>query len=255
LVTAVRDDINACIERIVEAAQIPSRGRRDELRRELRSHFEESGPIPEALDAAVARFGNTAQIGDSFRKVYKRDYMVFYLAKIGGCVAAAAIAAILIEAIASLRLDGNVDAWSLSPRFVHAAAFGVVLTVAAVAAAEAARPPFAWSRVLFSLGGFALVSAGAWLLNASTAGAFATASILAAIGVCIVRNASTWPLRALLTLAAFAAAEYLRHQSLGITFGPIRAVTAGAILLMLWASTMAIVAFADRAFGGVFKTT
>ena len=57
-----------------------------------------------------------------------------------------------------------------------------------------------------------------------------------------------------LTLAAFAVAEYLRHQSLGITFGPMRALTAGAILLMLWASSLAIVAFADRVFGGAFKT-
>jgi hypothetical protein len=251
----MRDDINAFIERIVDAAQIPSRERRDELRRELRSHFEESGPMPDALDAAVARFGNSAQIGDSFRTVYKRDYIAFYVAKISGCVIAATMAAILIEGIASLRVAGDVDAWSLSPRFAHTAAFGVILTLAVVAAAETARPPFAWSRALFSLGGFGIVSAGAWLLNASSAGAFATASILATIGVCVVRNATTWPLRALLTLIAFAAAEYLRHQSLGITFGPVRALTAGAILLMLWASTMAIVAFADRAFGGAFKTT
>src|SRR5262245_63068769 len=106
----MRDDINAFIERIVDAAQIPSRGRRDELRRELRSHFEECGPTPEALDAAVARFGNTAHIGDSFRQIYRWDYIVWYGAKVGGCVAAATMAAILIEAIASLRLGGDVDA-------------------------------------------------------------------------------------------------------------------------------------------------
>jgi hypothetical protein len=93
------------------------------------------------------------------------------------------------------------------------------------------------------------------LLNASSAGAFATASILAMIGICVFRRAMTWQSRAALTLTAFAAAEYLRHQSLGITFGPVRALAAGAILLMLWASTMAIVAFADRTFGGAFKTT
>lgn len=249
------DDINAFIERIVEAAQIPSRDRRDELRRELRSHFEESGATPDALDAARARFGNTAHIGDSFRKIYRRDYLVLYLAKIGGCVAAAATAAILIEAIANLRVAGHIDAWSLSPRFVHAAAFGVVLTVAVVAAAEAARAPFAWSRALFSLGGYGIVSAGALWLNGSIAGAVVTASILATIGVGVVRTATGWPLRVLLTLTAFAVAEYLRHQSLGIAFGPVRALTAGAILLTLLASTMAIVAFADRAFGGAFKTT
>ena len=251
----MRDDIDAFIERIVDAAQIPRRGRREELRRELRSHFEESGPTPEALDAAVARFGNTLHIGDSFRTVYKRDYILFYVAKIGGCIATATMAAILIEAIASVRLAGAVDTWYVSSRFAHAAAFGVVLTFAIVAAAEAVRVPFAWSRALFSLGGFALVYAGALLRNGSLAGAFATASILAIIGVCVVKNATTWPLRVLLTLAIFAVAEYLRHQSLGIAFGPFRALTAGAILLMLWASTMTIVAFANRAFDAAFKTT
>jgi hypothetical protein len=251
----MRDDINAFIERIVAASEIPNRERRDELRRELRSHFEESGATPEALDAAVARFGSIAHIGDSFRKIYRRDYIVWYLAKVGSCAAAAATAAILIETIASLRLTGDVDAGYLSPRFLHAAAFGVALTVAVVAAAEAARAPFTWSRALVLLGGFATVSAGALLLNSSIAGAFATASILAMIGVCVVRSVATWPLRVLLTLTAFAVAEYLRHQSLGITFGPVRALTAGAILLTLWASTLAIVALADRAFGGAFKTT
>jgi len=59
----------------------------------------------------------------------------------------------------------------------------------------------------------------------------------------------------LLTLAAFTVAEYLLHQSLGITFGPIRALAASAILLMLWASTITIVAFSDRAFVSVFRTT
>jgi len=251
----MRDDIDAFIERIVDASQIPSRRRRDELRRELRSHFEESGPTPDALEAAVARFGNTLHIGDAFRKVYKREYILFYIAKVGGCIAAATMAAILIEGIANLRIGGDVDTWYLSPRFAHAAAFGVVLALAVVAAAETSRAPFAWSRALLLLGGFALVSAGALLMNGSIAGAFATAGILAMIGVSVVRNAATWPLRVLLTLAVFAVAEYLRHQSLGITFGPVRALTSSAILVMLCASTMAIVAFADRVFGSAFKTT
>src|SRR4051812_42021368 len=49
--------------------------------------------------------------------------------------------------------------------------------------------------------------------------------------------------------------EYLLHQSLGVTFGPFRAVAASAILLLLWASTIAIVSFSDRAFGSAFATT
>ena len=129
----MREDIDAVIEPIVEAAQIPSHRRRDELRRELRSHFEECGVTSEALHDAVARFGNTARIADSFRTVYRRDYMLLYTVKVGACIAAATMAAILIEAIASLRLESGADAWHLSPGFAHAAPYGVVLTLALVA--------------------------------------------------------------------------------------------------------------------------
>jgi hypothetical protein len=249
------EDIDAFVEPIVEAAQIPSRRRREELRRELRSHFEDSGLTPEALHDAVARFGDTARIGDSLRKVYRRDYMLFYIVKVGACIAAATMAAILIEAIAGLRLESGAEAWHLSPDFAHAARFGVVLTLALVAAAEATRPPFTWSRALLSLCCYAIVSACALSVNANSVGAFVTASILATIGVGFARAATAWTSRALLTLAAFTVAEYLLHQSLGITFGPIRAFAASAILLMLWASTITIVAFSDRAFVSAFRTT
>ena len=251
----MREDIDAVIEPIVEAAQIPSHRRRDELRRELRSHFEECGVTSEALHDAVARFGNTARIADSFRTVYRRDYMLLYTVKVGACIAAATMAAILIEAIASLRLESGADAWHLSPGFAHAARYGVVLTLALVAAAEATRAPFTWSRALLSLAGYAIVSACALSVNVNSVGAFVTASILAAIGVGFARTTTAWTSRALFTLAAFAVVEYLLHQWLGITFGPIRALETSAILLVLWASTIMIVAFSDRAFVSVFRTT
>jgi len=251
----MRDDIDAFIDAIVEAAQIPSRRRRDALRRELRSHFEDSGPTPETLQAAVARFGNTARIGDSFRQVYRRDYTVFYMVKVGICLAAATMATLLIETIANVRLGGDLEAWHLAPGFAHAAAFGVVLTVALVAAAEATRAPFTWSRALLSLGCYAIVSVSAWAMSANSSGAFVTASMLAIIGVGVARASTAWTSRAVLTLAACVAAEYLRHQSLGLTFGPIRALEASLILLVLWVSTITIIALSDRAFAGAFRTT
>jgi hypothetical protein len=58
-------------------------------------------------------------------------------------------------------------------------------------------------------------------------------SVLATLGVGFARAATPWTSRALLTLAAFAVAEYLLHQSLGITFGPIRALAASAILMRI----------------------
>jgi len=251
----MREDIDAFIDPIVESAQIPSRRRRDELRRELRSHFEEGGLTPEAVHDAVARFGNTTDIGDSLRKVYRRDYMLFYSVKVAACVATATMAALLIEAIVSLRLEADADAWHLSPGFAHAAQFGVVLTLALVAAAEATRAPFTWSRAILALGCYAALPAFALSVNASSVGPFVTASVLATIGIGFARTSTAWIPRTLLTLAAFAAVEYLLHQSLGITFGPVRALMASAILLMLWASTITIVALCDRAFVSAFTTS
>src|SRR5262245_15191753 len=119
------EDIDTFVERIVRAAQIPSRRRRDELRRELRSHFEEAALTSDAVDAAVGRFGDPARIGHSLRKVYRRDYLLLYLVKVGACTAAALVAAIVIEAVASIRLASAADAWHLSPGFAHAAGLGV----------------------------------------------------------------------------------------------------------------------------------
>jgi hypothetical protein len=194
-VTAVREDIDALIEPIIDAARIPSRRRRDELRRELRSHFEDVGQAPEAVHDAVAHFGNPARIGNSFRQVYRRDYILFYVVKVVACIAAATAAAIVIEAIAGLRLERDADTWHLSPGFAHAAPFGVVLAFALVAAAEATRAPFMRSRAFWSLGGYTLVFACASFVSPNSGGAFVTAAILATIGVAMARAATAWILR------------------------------------------------------------
>jgi hypothetical protein len=248
------EDLDALIEPIIEAARIPGRRRRDELRRELRSHFEDAALAPDAIHDAVAHFGNTARIGDAFRQVYRRDYIVFYVVKLVACIAAAATAAIAIEAIAGLRVERGAEAWHLSPAFAHAAPFGVVLALALVAAAEATRAPFRSSRAFWSLAGYALVSACALSVSPTSGGAFVSAGILATIGIAVLRAATAWTVRASLTLVAFTVVEYLLHQSLGIGFGAVRALEVSAVLLMLWASTITIIAFSDRTFVSAFRT-
>src|SRR5438445_432302 len=81
---------------------------------------------PGAVHVACARFGGTGGIGDWGRRVYRRDSMLFYNVKVGACIAAATMAASLMEAIAGLRLASDADGWRLSPDFAHAARFGVV---------------------------------------------------------------------------------------------------------------------------------
>src|SRR5262245_4337163 len=195
----MREDLDALIEPIIEAARIPSRRRRDELRRELRSHFDDVVQAPEAVHDAVAHFGNTARIGNSFRQVYRRDYLLLYAVKVVACVAAATTAAIVIEAIAGLHLERDAHAWHLSPGFAHGAPFGVVLALALVTAAEATRAPFRCARAFWSLGGYTLVSACAFSVSPNIGSAFVTAGILATIGVAMARAATAWTVRASLT--------------------------------------------------------
>jgi hypothetical protein len=255
LVTSVRDEIDIVVDRIVDGARIASRRRRDELRRELRSHFEESAATADARHDALLRFGDAAGITNSFRKVYARDYVLLYAAKVAACVAAATMVAVLVEAIAGLRIGSNAQAWHLSPGFGHAARFGVVQTLALVAAAEAVGPRFSWSRALTALGCYGAVVGGAVVVNPISLGTFVTAGLLATIGVGVVRITAGWPARVLLTLAAFTAAEYQLHMWRGIGFGPMRAFASSVVLVALWGSTIGIVACGHRAFARAFGTS
>ena len=63
-------DLHAFIDRIVAAARLGTEQERDELRRELRAHFEDAGSSPEAVCAAMARFGAGPEIGSPLRSVH-----------------------------------------------------------------------------------------------------------------------------------------------------------------------------------------
>src|SRR5918912_551451 len=125
-------DVDAIVERIVEAARIPGRRRRDDLRRELRSHFEDGGTTPDAAHETLARFGDAALIADSLRQIYRWDYRLFYLSKIAASVVASIAVAIAIEAIVSLRFENPTLSWRLGPGFTHAAGLAVAVVLALV---------------------------------------------------------------------------------------------------------------------------
>jgi predicted permease len=63
-------DLHAFIDRIVAAARLGTEKERDELRRELRAHFEDAGASPDAVRAAMARFGAGPEIGSLLRRVH-----------------------------------------------------------------------------------------------------------------------------------------------------------------------------------------
>jgi hypothetical protein len=244
--------VDALIEKIVAAAQIPSRTRRDELRRELLAHFEDAGTTPDAVSAALGRFGSEALIAESLRRVYRWDYTVFRLTKLSASIVVSAAVALLIEVLVNLRVEAETDAWHLAPGFPHGVALAIAVVLALVTAREATRPPLQIRRVLIAVSTYAAVWGCASLLLVNAAGAFGSATILAALSYAGATT-STRTMKVVSTFIAFAAAEYVLHRGLPIAFGPARVLAASAVLLAIWACTAGVATRVDRAFRQVLE--
>src|SRR5437773_9096797 len=155
----MRDEntIAALIELVVVRARIPSRTRRDDLRRELWTHFEEASDSPDPIDEVVRRFGAEALIGESLRDVYRWDYGLWYFAKIAAAIVASIGAALLIEVVVNLRVELQAEVWRLAPGFSRAAGMSVAVVLVLVTMWEAARRPFNRSRATVAVGAYAAV--------------------------------------------------------------------------------------------------
>ena len=246
-----RDTAAAFIERIVAGAHIPRRAERDDLRRELWTHFDETGTSPEAIQAALRRFGAEAMVTESLRRVYRHEYVFLYLAKIVASVIASIASALLIQVIVNLRMNTDAAVWRLAPRFPHAAGLSVAVVIALVTAWEVGRRPFNRSRAMAAIAAYAL-SLLVQLVFVHNAGALVTATLLAVLGYLCSKLGSR-PAQVLLTFGAFALTQYGAHLMLRVTFGPSRAMVAAAVLVAVWSSTVVILTRFDHAFVNVFE--
>lgn len=247
-----QDAVAALIERIVARSHIPGCARRDDLRRELWTHFEEAGTSPEATGEAIRRFGDDAPIAGSLRQVYRWDYALWYLAKIAASIIASIAAALLIQVLVNLRVEVQAEVWRLAPGFSRAAGMSIAVVLGLITAWEAARPPFNRARVAVAFGGYAAVCLMAQALFTTGIGAFVSAIVLVGIGG-LCSKLESRPSRLLLLFAAFAAALYLNHLVLSVAFGAARALLAGAVLVAVWSSTELILTRVDRAFVSLFE--
>ena len=244
------DAVAALIDRIVAGARIPSRAEREDLRRELATHFEETGAAPESVVDAIRRFGDEAMVAESLRHVYRWEYVALYLAKLTASVIASCAAALLIVALVNLRVELEAEVWRLAPGFSRVAGLSLAVALGLVTAWEVVRRPFSLSRAAVGVGVYAAVCALMQVV-AHGAGAFLVAIVFVVIG-CVCSTLPSRPIRWLLTLAAFAAAEYGVHFALSVALPPVRAALAGAILVAVWTSTASILGYADRAFVRMF---
>jgi len=247
------DRVARVIDSVVRDARIPRRREREELRRELWTHFEESGTSPQELALALGRFGEPAALAGCFRAVYRREYLLFHALKLAVSLLASAVVALLIDTVANLRpglLPGSA-VWRLAPEFSRTALISVAVALGAVSVWEALRRPFRLSRGALSIALYALASLLAQAILGSGSGfAFVAAGAL----IAVVYATSRLEIRPAGLLAAYLAIFliiYLVHRGVTAPVGVAQSLVVSAALLAVWASSLAIQSRLDRAFSGL----
>jgi len=244
---AESEPVHALIERIVAGARIPNPSEREDLRRELLTHFEEANASPHSVDYAIRRFGDEASVTDLLRRVYRWDYAALYLAKVVASIVVSFAAALAIVAAFNLRLELETEVWRLAPGFSRGAGLALAVTFGLIAVSEFFRRPFNRSRAMITIAGYAAVCAVIQLFVPHSASELVISIGFVLLG-CICGRLPSRSARWLLTFVAFAAGEYGIHAALRVSFPPSRAAMAGAILVTVWASTVVILRYADAAF-------
>jgi len=158
-----RRAVEELIERLLRDSDLADPRDREEVRRELASHFEESGASPAAVRDAIARFGSAEVVGRGFRAAYKRGRAKLYAAKVATSVIAASVVALALELVANLRIrNDGVPALAVGHGYVVSACFALAIVLILVAAWELDIEPLCARlerRPLHLLGAFAALFA------------------------------------------------------------------------------------------------
>lgn len=160
---ADHDLLREFIDRVIREARISDARERDAVRRELESHFADVADSPDALRAAMARFGNPAEIGDELDRAHRGSPLVRQLLRLALILSGSGSIALVLQLAANLRRDVRSDAIVLGPAFARSIAFSVLLIVLLVAAWELDVEPFCARlerrplRLIATVGALALV--------------------------------------------------------------------------------------------------
>jgi len=127
--------VTELIDGIIRAARIPSARERAELRRELESHFAEVDDSPEALHAAIERFGDPGVVSGALERAHRHSQVLTHIARVLVASLASAFVAFAIQLAVNLRRVSP-DTVALRPSFLTSASFSTMLVIALVAAWE-----------------------------------------------------------------------------------------------------------------------
>jgi hypothetical protein len=139
------------IEDIVHRARLPGKAAREDLRRELHSHFAEAALESCSLQDSVARFGSAEEVGDSLRHVYRWDFVVSYAARVALAFVAALVTFDCLMALVHLRISSSGDV-RLLPEYFKVFGLGFKIAIALLAVWEIRRRPFDVRRAAAAFG-------------------------------------------------------------------------------------------------------
>jgi len=91
------DRAAAFVEDVLARARIPSRREREDLRRELLTHFEDTVRERGSVDAALAEFGSADEIASRFGVVYRAQWRMAHALRIAAGLTVSVVAALGIE--------------------------------------------------------------------------------------------------------------------------------------------------------------
>lgn len=199
-----RAEVEALIERLVRAANLRDECARDELRRELATHFEDCGGAPGAVDATLLRFGNGDEVAARLRRAHRHSARVLYAARLATSVVVSTVVALAFQALCTLPLDLDSPALTLWPRHALGVIWSVTIVVTAVVAWEIGARRLCTRlerRPATLLTSVAVLSAGMYVTHLVTDTAIAPGFALAASGTSVAAWMSTIAIVARLDLA------------------------------------------------------
>ena len=139
---ADQEKLRALIDRVVRESRISDARERDELRRELESHFADVADSPEALRGAMERFGSPIEVGGALDRAHRGSVFVRQLLRLALVIGASFGVALVLQLATNLRRDARSDAVVLGPAFARSIAFSSLMIVLLVAAWELDVEPF-----------------------------------------------------------------------------------------------------------------
>jgi hypothetical protein len=131
----------ALIDRVVRDARLPNRRAREELRRELESHFAEAADSPETLRRALERFGDASLVSSAYRQASGGRHALFYALKVIAAICASTFVAFSLQVMINLRFALAAETKRLAPGHIIAALCSIVVVLGAVAAWELGIQP------------------------------------------------------------------------------------------------------------------